>query len=410
MPSFDLNEAPSLLHLRTLVRVADHRTFSGAARKMLRTASVVHDGIVELERQLGVALFERFPGGWQLTPEGTCVLCRARRILAELAVLPALLGQPPVTVHEQLYLLNARRLVAFVILCRVRNMGRVAKALAVTQPAISSAVKTLETGTDKVLFERSGRGAQPTEMALAILPPITRALNELGHIEADLAALHGRLSGKVRVGALPLSRTRLLPVAVVALLDRYPHVQVETFEGTFEQLETDLRAGDLDVLCGALRDPGDSELTGELLLHESLVIVVRSGHPLLGQASALADLHAAQWIMPRPQTPARRLVEQAFQAQDLELPMPCVESGDMAIIRGLLARSDWLALVSRHQFETDVASGELAVLPVELPATRRPIGLITRRHALHPPAVTAMIEALRATTVGEGDSGEEGAA
>ncbi|TWI56707.1 LysR family transcriptional regulator of gallate degradation [Pseudomonas duriflava] len=330
MPLPDPAEAPSLLHLRTLVRVADYRTLSSAAQKMLRTTSVVHDGIKELERQLGVALFERAPGGWKLTAEGQCVLVRARRILAELAVLPAMLGQPPVTVHEQLYLLNARRLIVFARLCRLKNMGRVARTLAISQPAVSAAIKALENGTGKALFERSGHGVQPTEIALAILPAIRRALNELNHIVPDLAALTGALRGKVRIGALPLGRTRLIPETIAELLKQYPQVQVEVFDGGFEQLEADLRGGDLDFVFGALRAE-DSELQGEALLEEDLVVLVRAGHPLVGQALDLYSLADAQWILPRPLSPARNLIENCFRHQGLALPRPTVESGDMAI-------------------------------------------------------------------------------
>ena len=67
----------------------------------------------------------------------------------------------------------------------------------------------------------------------------------------------------------------------------------------------------------------------------------------------------------------------------------------MAIIRGLLARTDWLAVVSSQQFDADLASGELLALPIDLPHTRRSIGLLTRRNALHPPAVAAFLVLLR---------------
>lgn len=387
--------APSLLHLRTLVRVADYRTLSSAARKMLRTPSVVHDSINELEQQLGAAMFERAPGGWTLTAEGSCVLARARRILAELAQLPALLGQPPVTVHEQLYLLNARRLMAFVRLCRTRNMGRVARSLGVTQPAISAAMKALETGTNQSLFERSGRGVRPTDIALEILPSIRRALNELDHIQPELRAMRGTISGLVRIGALPLGRTRLIPQAIASVVGEHPLVQVETSESNFEQLEADLRAGDLDVIFGALRDSANSELQGEVLLEEELVIIVRRGHPLLTGQFELKNLGNVSWILPRQASPARMLIEKCFTQKRLSPPKATVESGDMAIIRGLLSRTDWLAVVSYQQFDTELASGELVRLPLPLEHTRRAIGILTRRNAMHPPATTAIIAALR---------------
>lgn len=395
MPVQNTTDLPNLMYLRTLVRVADNRTLTNAARKMLRSPSVVHDGIGELETQLGVSMFERVHGGWKVTAEGNCVLLRARRILAELAVLPAILGQPPVTVHEQLYLLNARRLIAFVKLCRLRNMGRVASVMDVTQPAISSAIKAMEAGTNVKLFERHGRGVHPTDVALAILPAIRRSINELNQIAQDLAALAGEISGKVRIGALPLGRTRIVPQAILRMLEVHPNVQVQTFEGNYEQLEVDLRNGDLDLVFGALREEEDTGLLNEPLFEERLLIIARAGHPLSGGELPLGALAAAEWILPRTPSPARVVIERCFAELSFPSPRARVESGDMAVIRGLLAKSDWLAIVSHHQFETDLSNGELVALKVELPETKRRIGIVTRRGALHPPAVAAMIEALR---------------
>ncbi|WP_437880625.1 LysR family transcriptional regulator [Pseudomonas sp. LRF_L74] len=385
----------NLLHLRTLVRAADTGSLAKAAKRMLRAPSVVKDGIEDLEAQLQARLFERSPHGMTLTAQGQVVLRRARRILAELAVLPAILGQPPVTVHEQLYLLNARRLAIFVCLCELQHMGRVARIIGVSQPAVSAAIKALEAGTDKILFERSQRGVRPTPVALEILLPIRRTLNEAQQIRPDLAVLSGEVRGKVRIGALPLGRTRIIPQAVATVLTRHPHVQVETCEGSFEQLVSDLRAGDIDCLFGALRVDADSDLHSERLLEEDLVILARTGHPLSRATPTNEALEQARWILPRPLTPARHLIDQYFSGLGLPSPLAAVESGDMAIIRGLLARTDLLAVVSAHQFEHDLATGELQSVAAGLAGTRRPIGLITRQHCLHSPAALAFIEAVR---------------
>ena len=387
---------PSLLHLRTLVRVADHGSLARAARKMLRAPSVVNDGITDLEQALNVPLFERTPQGMRITVYGRVVLLRARRILAELAALPAILGQPPVSVHEQLYLLNARRLEIFVRLCETQHMRSVAAAMGLSQPAISGAVKAMEAGTAKPLFDRRAKGMQPTQVALDILLPIRRALNELRQIPSDLSALSGALSGKVKIGALPLGRTRIVPQAIAQLLSRHPLIQVETSESNFEQMVSDLRGGDLDFIFGALRpDEEFHDLLGEALLDEELVILIRPGHRLDLEQVQLADLAEERWILPRSNSPARMLVEKLFTSHGLAAPRPRVETGDMTIIRGLLAVTDCLAVVSAHQFEREIGAGELKALPLDMSQTLRPIGIISRANSLHSPAAQALIAALR---------------
>jgi LysR family transcriptional regulator of gallate degradation len=388
---------PALMQIRAFVRVAEQGSISRACEVLLRAQSVITRAIRDLEDQLGVPLFERHTSGMLLTAYGKATLPRALRILAELEAIPALLGH---AAHEPLYLLQTRRLEVFVKLCETRHMQTVAKAFGLTQPAISAALKALEDGAGKVLFERTARGLQPTQASHDILYPIRRALNDLRRLAADVAAIKGSLQGVVMVGALPLGRTRILPQAIVHLLEQHPGVRVATNESPFNLLALELRAGDVDFVFGALRASDyASDLHGEELLTEEMVILVRNGHPLLGKPLQLADLHDARWVLPRADTPARLLLEAYCERIGQPALEPVVETGDMAIIRGMLMRSDMLAVVSAHQLEYEMASGELQPLSVALKDTVRPIGLIYRTHGLPSPAAEALMAQIRRVTL-----------
>jgi LysR family hydrogen peroxide-inducible transcriptional activator len=76
-----------LRHLHALVAVADHGSFSAAARALHTVQSNVSAHIATLERELGVALYDRSAG--QLTEEGRAVVERTRRIDGELDALLA---------------------------------------------------------------------------------------------------------------------------------------------------------------------------------------------------------------------------------------------------------------------------------------------------------------------------------
>jgi molybdate transport repressor ModE-like protein len=71
-----------LRQLTSLVAIADHGSFSAAARALFTVQSNVSGHIARLERELGVTLVDRQRGG--LTDEGVLVVDRARRILHEL--------------------------------------------------------------------------------------------------------------------------------------------------------------------------------------------------------------------------------------------------------------------------------------------------------------------------------------
>lgn len=390
------NELPSLMHVRAFVRVADYGSVSKASEALFRAQSVVTRSISELEARLGVLLFERHANGMRLTDYGTRLLPRARRVLAELDSVPHLLNGTDKARTEPLYLFQARRLQVFVKLCETHHMQTVASLLGLSQPAISSTLKVLESGCGHTLFERTPRGLLPTRASLDILFPVRRALNELRHIDTDISALQGTLQGVVQVGALPLGRTRILPEAIVRLMAEHPGIQVITNESPFDLLATELRAGDVDFIFGALRSTAyASDLSGEALLTEEMVVLARRGHPLYSKSGVQAELADAQWVLPRAGSPARHMLDDCFTAFGIAPPRPAVESGDMAIIRGLLLRSDMLAAVSAHQLEPEIASGELCILPLVLRHTTRAIGLTSRTASLHSPVAKALMDVIR---------------
>lgn len=74
---------------------------------------------------------------------------------------------------------------------------------------------------------------------------------------------------------------------------------------------------------------------------------------------------------------------------------PAVETGDLALIRGLLLRSDLVAAVSMHQLEYEMMRGELDRLEFNLPDTTRSIGVIQRSGAIPSPVATALLSAVR---------------
>jgi DNA-binding transcriptional LysR family regulator len=76
---------PSLTALRVLRATAERGSFTAAAAELGYTQSAVSRQIAALEREAGVALFERRPGGVRLTNGGQILLRHARVVLDEIA-------------------------------------------------------------------------------------------------------------------------------------------------------------------------------------------------------------------------------------------------------------------------------------------------------------------------------------
>lgn len=390
----------NLRNLCTCVMVARTGSVTRSADQLYRAQSAVTRSVRDIENALSVALFERTAHGMLPTAYAQAVIARVERAQRELSqghqellALRRAGGQSP-SMHM---LMNERRLQMFVDLTEHRHVRRVASLHGLSQPAVSLAIRELESQLDTLLFERTARGLAPTEAALMLAFRVRRALSELRIIPADVAAIRGSMEGVVTVGALPLARTMLLPTAMARILARHPRLKFRTIESPFEALETALRGGDIDMIVGALRPVGaNSDLKTESLFHEALSIVTRHGHPLTRQREIRAgDLLRADWVMSRRGSPTRDLLAHAFVRMGQEVPQPVVETGDLAVLRGLLVESDMVTAISPQQLRYEIDAGMLCALDFPLADTTRDIGITVRSSAVPSPGAVLLVDALR---------------
>ena len=392
----------NLRHLRALSAVASAGSIAAAADELYRVPSAVTRSISELEGALGKQLFDRHARGMTLTGFGELVLVRARRIEREFEEARDQLAArggiaPKVDIHSQFAtMLNGRRLAVVASLAEKRNMSAVALEFGISQPAISAALKDLEQGLGTPLFDRTARGLVPSSAGEVVAFFFRRVLAELRHIGPDLAASEGMLQGTVNVGALPLGRTQILPQAIAALLAAHPRLHVATFESPYEALAASLRSGDIDFILGALRPAAEAkELQQQPLFQDRISVIARAGHPLARVAPLdFRALREATWVLSRHGSPSRELLEHFFSGARQTPPVPAVETGDLAVVRGLLLRSDMLTALSAHQLRHEINDGSLVVLPFPLAATRRQIGLSQRLGALPSPGARALMAAI----------------
>jgi len=390
----------NLGHLRVFLLVGQLGSITRAASQLFRAQSAVTRSVQELERALEEALLERHAAGVSLTPVGKVVVERTRRVFTELQALTqwcALRRQVKVPAGVPATLLNTRRLMIASVLARSRHMPSAAQTLGVTQPAVSSAIRILESATGFPIFTRTTRGVRLTEEGETFVLYVRRALNELRHVRDDIAAVQGHIRGHVTVGALPLSRTTLLPEAIALMHGDFPGVQIATDESAYENLVASLLAGDIDLILGALRaDAAPMGLRSEYLISTNLAVLARHGHPLTQLSDlTLHDLSNAHWILPRSNTPSRASLDRLFLRKKLKPPVPAVETADLAIIRGLLLASDMIAAIPAEQLRYECDNGTIARLDITLPDTAREIGITTRTGSDPSAASRKFIEAVR---------------
>lgn len=168
------------------------------------------------------------------------------------------------------------------------NFGRAAELRGVSQPTLSVQVRRLEAKLGLELFERSARGATPTQACEMLLPHVRNAVAEMEAIRVQAMALRCPLSGPFRIGVIPTLAPFLLPLVVGPLREALPDLALEPWEDQTAVLLRLLRTHEMDA--AVLATEADApDLAGRVLFEEPFLAALPPGHRLAAQAAVAQE-------------------------------------------------------------------------------------------------------------------------
>jgi LysR family transcriptional regulator of gallate degradation len=367
----------NLRHLRVFLAVVDTSSVTKAAEISHLSQPAVTQGIGKIENTFGASMFKRTPQGLFATPAGDALAKRVRRAFRYLD--PALAELSP----RLRTVATSSQLEALIAVRECQNFTLAAKRLGLAQPTVHRAITQLEQEAARPLFERTSYGIVATRIAQSLAQAARLAFAELAQAEVDLADMLSEEAGQIVVGAMPLSRSFVLPKAIAAFRKIRPKTPIHILEGPYADLLAGLRRGDIDFLIGALRHPAPiDDVEQRELFTDTLVVVAGNQHPLASRSEiSIEELASYPWIVGQRGTPIRTHFDALFAGSD-HAPVGIVESGSLILMRELLAITDHLGCISYLQAQAELSRGLVKTLPLDLRHTARPIGLTLRANWL----------------------------
>lgn len=293
--------------------------------------------------------------------------------------------------------LKPRHMQLVVALDDLRHVGRVATLLNVSQPAVSKALGEIERGLGVSLFERTPRGLMPTAYGESLIRMSRTMLQSLDAAGEELRHLQTGVTGRVRLGILPVAAPVLAPRAIVRLQQKMPRSVVICHEATADRLIPMLRDGQLDLVVGTLPP---ASLSAGLDIQpfggdESMVAVCGHQHPLAKRKKLSADdLKAFPFVIPPLGTFYRSAVEKALESMGIPMSQVTLESGSMVVSNTYLREFTAIGLYSSHLGHHYARQGWLHRLPINLPPLGAPIGCVRPKQAVVTPTLRELIEQL----------------
>src|SRR5215472_2902210 len=198
-----------------------------------------------------------------------------------------------------------RELRIFLTLAAELHFGRTAERMGISQPAVSEAVRVLESRLGVKVFERTSRRVRLTPAGDQLRRSIQPALAGLDQALAEASELSRAVRGLLRVGFVLTTDGPPLSELITTFQSRYPACEVQLCEvETFDAYRA-LRRGDIDVLCNWLA-VGEPDLTaGTAFAYYQRALAIAPSHRLAAQAAVSVEelAHEEVALLP-PSTPA----------------------------------------------------------------------------------------------------------
>jgi DNA-binding transcriptional LysR family regulator len=275
------------------------------------------------------------------------------------------------------------------------SMGKAADQLGTSQPAISRAIADLERMLGVPLLDRGSRGVEATSFGRLVINRGITVFDELRQTVRDIEFLSDPAAGEVRIATSIAVAVSFVSAVIDRLSKKYARLSFDVLSTDNVTARRALEERRVDLTIGHLIEPVPESMTTEVLFHEPHVVVAGSKSSLLRRRNLrLKDLINERWMLPPPDSPFGSVVREAFRAEGLDLPHAVVTS--LLPLRGsLLSTGRFLTMVP--QVVSDIAADKQMFrrLPLSLPKTLRPFGIVTVKNRSLSPAADLFIDHVR---------------
>ncbi|SAL33718.1 MerR family transcriptional regulator [Caballeronia sordidicola] len=282
-----------------------------------------------------------------------------------------------------------RQLEYLVTLAREKHFARAAEACHVSQPALSSAIRTLEAELGLVIVERTRRFVGFTEDGERVLGWAKQTLASLQNMRHDASAAQVKLIGTLRIGAIPT----IMPVTARMLapcMREHPDMRFEVRSLSSDAILRQLDEYELDVGLTYLDDQVQAGFSVLPLYLERYMLLspAHAGKNSSAPTQPWSDVSELPLGLLTSTMQNRQVINAAFRRGNVQ-PRVVLETDSLLSLYAHIQHAG-LYSIFPHSLLSVLPVGNAVRASLLLPELTRGIGLIARNRNTLPPLVAAM--------------------
>lgn len=294
---------------------------------------------------------------------------------------------------QRLPALTLKQLQYFVTLAKLRHFTETANRLAVSQPALSSAIRQIESVLGGKLINRTASSVSLTELGTAILPHAQQILSVSHRAFSEIQKIiEEGGDGTLRIGLVPSVSSLLFPAVPELLNQHFPRLKIEFYDQTNDSLVNKLVNHEVDFGVGVL----------DSFVPQNLQIFPLQDDPFVAVIHHEDVLASNQFHLPWKQLNHRDVA--VFSKGNIQrLVMATIESHRLKLnthyqvdyIETLygLVRSKLAIAILPQLYTTHLCDPELKILQLQQPTLTRTVALM-RNNASESPMIEAVFQVL----------------
>jgi molybdate transport repressor ModE-like protein len=291
--------------------------------------------------------------------------------------------------------MNTKSLLIFVEVANTGSFSTAARNLGLTQPAVSSQIRTLEKEFGSTLIDRSTGRSRLTEAGRSFLGYARSILEMEAKLRREMEGRRNEVSGLVTISASNIPGEYIMPHILARYHERYPLADPRLDITDSHRVLERVRAGEVDLGCVGFRED-DARLSYGNLCEDRLVFIAPPDHPIAGRRSIKpADLQGVPFLYREEGSGTRSHMLRILADLGLEKDSgsPMVLGSTMAVIQSVAA-GEGVSIVSLWAAEAYIRQGMVAVLDIKARGLRRGFHYVLLRRRPLSTATDALLKTL----------------
>jgi DNA-binding transcriptional LysR family regulator len=285
-----------------------------------------------------------------------------------------------------------------VALAKERHFARAAQSCFVSQPALSAAIRKLETEFRVPIVKRSNRFIGFTPEGERIVRWAQRVLADHDALVDDVKAMREGLSGSLRVGAMP---TTLSSISLVTrpFCEEHPLVGVSIRSMSSAEIRRSLAEFQIDVGLTYLDNEALGDVRSRPLYRERYVLLTSAEGPFTDRETLTwAEAAEVPLCMLTSEMQNRRIIDDAFRRAGT-VPTPMVETDSVSALWSHVKEGQWSSVMSHAWLYLHPIPDGMRAIPLDEPEVGHTIGLVVADRDPEPVLVRAFLDTVRGIDV-----------